>query len=546
MDNENLSKEEIKKRIDEVVERLNSEEYINEIMGILEKLHETNPEYNLFNEEAKYYQNFMFKNRGFLGEVRKKIKLYFKPKEVFKGLEKMEEKLPDGIYFLIFKDMEVGGYRGYRSYYVKDEGSGWSVFKLEDVYDSEIVLFGLYYMVKYKGEIYDVETELPNKNLYTYLYCGRGCMWMPPVVFNAIWPVVRKHIRKIMREVFKMDIGEEIEEESSNQNENIDISQQDGKAIKQFIEKGISDTICWWIKYILWSYSVANILIEKLNFTFAMAFSTRTIRIGLRYITSAKKRAIIFLPKPTVLPKQILIQKPEDVKQIPKGVYPIIRYQSDQISFAITPNTEVVLMVDDRMRKNFLTIDTEPISPFGLEFVIVENNNITRYSILNFKKELREMAKEQFNRPSISGLRPVYWWLEHTYYLPEVLFLRLVNQEKMQREEYVINFMEKFGNSEVWFDWVKTVKNEYDNLSIDENIRVIEWEELHKMHGIWYIKGEFKGNEVPIVDIGNKQRVLKVKLTKAIKKLIDTDNEEIPTFIVVWPDETIGLVVIKR
>jgi hypothetical protein len=540
MDREN--KEEIQKIIDEITERLNSEEYINEIMSVLEKLKKGNPEYKLFNEEAKnYHRIFLLQatSRGYITEIRKKTRVYFKVEETFKNLKELENKLPDGIYLLIFKDMKTGSGYDERAYYVKDEGSSWSVFKLENTYDKEIVLFGLYYLVKYRDAIYDVITELPNNNkqFYLYLHCGEGCMWMPQVVFNAIWPIVRKHIRKIMREVLKIDIGEEIEEETLNQDENIDISQQ----VEQFVEKSINDTICWWIKYIVWAYSVPNILIQKLIERFYTTFTSRSIRAGLRYIISSNRRTIIFFPKPVILPKQIFIQKPEDIKQIPEGVYPIIRYQRDQFSFAITPNTEVVFAVDERMKRAFSSIDEEPISPFGLDFVFVKNNNITRYSILNFKEDLREMAKEQFNNPRISGLRPTYWWLERSYYLPEVLFLRLVNQEiKIQQEEYAINFMEKFG-SEEWFDWVKTVKSEYSNLSVDENVKVIEWDELRKMRGVWHIKGDIKEDEIPIVEIGNKQKVLKVKIPKSIKNLLL--SEEKPTFIVVWPDETMGLVI---
>jgi hypothetical protein len=540
MEKENLSEEEIQKIIDEITERLNSEEYINEIMSVLEKLEKGNPEYKLFNEEAKsYHRIFLLRttSRGYITEIRKKTKVYFPVKDTFKNLKEIKNKLPDGIYLLIFKDMKTGSGYDERAYYVKDEGSSWSVFKLENTYDKEIVLFGLYYMVKYKDAIYDVITELPNKQFYLYLHCGEGCMWMPQVVFNAIWPIVRKHIRKIMREVLKIDIGETIEEETLNQDENINISQQ----VEQFVEKGINDTICWWIKYIIWAYSVPNILIEKLISRFHTTFTARSIREGLRYGISLDRRAIIFFPKPTVLPKQIVIQKPEDIKQIPEGVYPIIGYQREQFSFALTPNTEVIFVVDTRMKRAFSTIDEEPISPFGLDFVFVKNNNITRYSILNFREDLREMAKMQFNNPSISGLRPTYWWLGRKYYLPEVLFLRLVNQEnKVQQEEYTINFMEKFY-SKGWFDWVKTVKDEHSNLPIDENVKVIEWDELRKMRGIWYIKGDFKEDNVLIVEVGNKQMVLQVKIPTSIKKLIL--SEEKPTFIVVWSDETIGIVI---
>jgi len=518
------TRDEIYEIIDEIEKRLNSEEYINEIMSTLEKLAKENPEYKLFNEEAKNYHYFILLNkRGYLTEVRKKTRVYFKSEETFKDIDEAIEKLPDGIYLLVFRDLRATGGYGYRTYFVKDNGDSWSIFKIEDskgVWTIPTVLFELFYLVKYKDDIFYVITKLPNKQFYLYLFCGIQCHWMPPVVFNAIWPVVRKNIRKIMREVLNIDIKEEI----PNQNENIQTQTQKlTQSEEESIMKGVITTLCWWPKYIPNTYLLPYIQIDQYSYNWTSGH-------------------VHIFPKPTFLPNQIHIRKPEDIKNIPEGVYPVIRYHpygDMQIVFAISPDTEVVFHDSHTFKEIKENVYAEPLKIYGLDLIFIQNGFIKRYNIMNYNKKWDKQKHI-----------PTYWKGVYIgvsiFYLPEVVFRHLMGEKiELQQEpfvsEIIANIQFKKGK---YYQWLNTVFEKYKNIPVSNDLEVVGFLDLHKMSGVWCvikreynIDGKYETNAVVIANMREPNKVFRVIIPwQKLRKIVHWDLK----FITVWPDGTIG------
>jgi hypothetical protein len=511
-------------KLEEIKKRLNSEEYINEIMSTLEKLERENQEYKLFNEEAKNYHYFILEGKyRYLAEAKKKARVYFKPSETFKK----EKDLPEGIYLLIANNIQDG-----KTYYIKYEEDGWSVVEITESRIAPPVLFELAYVIKLEDAGVLVITKLPSRKFYLYLFCGldKPCNWMPPVVFNAIWPVFRKHIKKIMQEV--LNVREEKEEEMKEKvkeeiqrDKNTEISQDDeeDKRIKETILKGVITTLCWWPKYISSAYLVPKIEPE-------------TYRYGWN------KGHVHIFPKPTFLPNQIHIHKPEDIKNIPEGVYPAIRYHEygdQQIVFAISPDTEVVFH-DKRIFKEYTKyVYARPLERYGLDLIGV-GEAIVRHNIVDFNSKW-DNPKQNMT---------TYWEGVYNglsmYYLPEVVFRHLMGEKIEPKQEPFVS--EIINNINVYYEehleWLNPIINEYNNISIDdENMEIVEFLDLHKIPGAWYVSkvefkidGDYKKNAIVIVSMKEPSKIFKVMVPWQIVKKVHSNV----IFITVWPDGTIG------
>jgi hypothetical protein len=579
--------DETEKIIKEVEKRLNSKEYINEIVSVLEKLEE-NPEYKSFTEEAKSYHYLLRRYlRGYLTEARRKTEVYFKTKESFDN----DDELPDGIYLLIFRDMRATSGYDHRTYYVRDKGDNWDIVKIEEEnYAIPTVIFELAYLVKYKDEGFYVITKLPYRRFYLYMPCNvHACHWMPPVVFNAIWPVVRKHIRKIMREVLKINVEEKAEEEISNkeqsqtqeltqkkkmtkqlQKESEEQKQLQTKEIKQIenlfnkqLEKNLEIVFCKWNEYVKDAYLLPYITNDEIK------------EKGVSYnhpVHINGKVSLIrgwaqIIPKPVFLPKQIHIKDPDEIKQIPEGVYPIIRfYQFEEeksrkidrkLFFALSPNTEVVFEINQQTEK-FLghLLQAERLRPlsYSPEFAIVWNNTIIFRNLLDFDEEFKQIIMSDFSLENFQ-YSSSYWVIRNNngymYYLPEVLFLFLAGENVKPKEEPFVAEMilNSQKMSQDWYNWVQSISDKYNKFYVDnEKLKTIEFSELHKMPGTWYVK-EIKKHyqnpqiykldyyELVIVNMRNKERIFKVR---ANFELHLEEDDVGRVFITVWPDGTIG------
>ncbi len=532
-------------KLDEIKKRLNSEEYINEIMSTLEKLERESQEYKSFNEEAKNYHYFILEGKHrYLAEAKNKARMYFKPSETFKR----EKDLPEGIYLLISKNIQDG-----KTYYIKDERDGWSVVEITESSIVPTVLFELAYVIKLEDVRLFAITKLPNRKFYLYLFCGldKPCLWMPPVVFNAIWPVVRKNIRKIMREVFKIDVEEKHKEEIQNQNENIKTSQDDienkeqpqtqqltqsdeearkEKAkiqLKENIIKGVITTFCWWPKYTQDAYLLPYINVDG----------------GFRY-GWAKGHVHIF-PKPTFLPNQIHIRKPEDIKNIPEGVYPAIRfhhYGGDKVVFAISPDTEVVFHDSRIFRDMTEWVFAKPLEMYGLDLIIIFNGFMKRRNIVEYNRKWDDRKHKH---------RPTYWEGVYNglsmFYLPEIIFRHLMGEKiEPKQEPFVSEIIANIQDQTLkeYHEWLDPIVEKYKNIPISDDVEIVGFLDLHKMPGAWYVQkverkidGDYKNNEIVIVNMRETDKAFRVRTPWQIFKIATCGSLK---FITVWPDGTIG------
>jgi len=506
-------------KLDEIKKRLNSEEYINEIMSTLEKLERESQEYKLFNEEAKNYHYFILEGKHrYLAEAKNKARVYFKPSETFKR----EKDLPEGIYLLISKNIQDG-----KTYYVKDEGDGLSVVEITEISIVPTVLFELAYVIKLEDVRLFAITKLPNRKFYLYLFCGldKPCNWMPTVVFNAIWPVVRKHIKKIMQEVLNVrEKNEEKTKEEKPQEEEIR-KEKARRQLKENITKGLITTFCWWPKYTQDAYLLPYINVD-----------------GGFYYGWTKGHVHIF-PKPTFLPNQIHIRKPEDIKNIPEGVYPAIRfhpYGDEQLVFAISPDTEVVFHDSRIFREIKEYVFAKPLEIYGLDLIIILNGFMKRRNIVEYNRK--------WDNPKHI---PTYWEGVYNglsmFYLPEVIFRKLMGEKiEFQQEPFVSEIIANIQvqKDKEYHEWLDPIVEKYKNIPVSDDVEIVGFLDLHKMPGAWYVQkverkidGDYKNNEIVIVNMRETDRAFRVRVPWQIFEIASCGTLK---FITVWPDGTIG------
>lgn len=324
------------------------------------------------------------------------------------------------------------------------------------------------------------------------------------------------------------------------------------------VEQNLEIVFCKWNEYIQNAYLLPNIVYDEASWEHSYSYPYCVVD---RFI----RGNVLFIPKPVFLPKQIYIKDPDNIKQIPEGIYPIIRlykhYQEKRgkqeeldkgIVFAISPNTEVVFEI------NYLTEDIfkEPTetkwfktSDKGLDFIIVWNNNIIPRNMLNFDEDVRKaMSLDRIYKYS-----SLYWRIEnkngYMYYLPEPLFLLLMGENVKPKEEpfvaeLILNSQKSWDE---WNDWVKSIANKYNNIEVDnEKLEVVELSDLHKMPGTWYVKEikkyfrePYKLDYYELVIINMKENKKKFKVKTDFNWHLREDDVG-RVFITVWSDGAIG------
>jgi len=586
--------------IKKIEEYLNSEDYKQELISALRKLLEENPKYKEFNEFAKIYYPKLLARKNVPSEVHQRKEeywLYDKEGEdrIFSFYKETEVQQLQGVYLVVYKWYEkVPSYqylhwayvvsrkgvdrRGNEQFYVRAIGENFGVRNMP------YTVSGLVYFVFFnKDNYYFLTTELP-RELYTYLYCGtseKSCIWMPKMVLKVIWPIFQKMAEKIKREILepvmegKEDILEitEIKEEKQKvvelkQEEQKQLQTEEIKRIENLfnkqVERYLEIVFCKWREYTQNAYLLP--FAKKGSF---VIYYPSSIWKGGDYFIRAD---FSIYPKHTYLPKQIYIKDPKDINQIPEGIYPIIRFYDSTIDpkivFAISPNTEVVFEINNQT-KNVLKDPyqrkwNKPLTTFALDFAIVWNNTITLRNLLDFDLDFEKaITKTSINYNYLS----VYWssetddggWMS---YLPEVLFLHLVdgNVKPPKEEPFIAELILNSQKSwDEWNKWVKSLIYKYSNIIIDnEKLKVIELSSLRKMTGVWYVKSiemkedkeyneyrkefiKYFMHEIVIVNIRNENEIFKIK-HKSINAMASIGKPIDRLFIVVWPDETIGFV----
>jgi hypothetical protein len=585
--------------IKKIEEYLNSEDYKQELISALRKLLEENPKYKEFNEFAKIYYPKLLARKNVPSEVHQRKEeywLYDKEGEdrIFSFYKETEVQQLQGVYLVVYKWYEkVPSYqylhwayvvsrkgvdrRGNEQFYVRAIGENFGVRNMP------YTVSGLVYFVFFnKDNYYFLTTELP-RELYTYLYCGtseKSCIWMPKMVLKVIWPIFQKMAEKIKREILepvmegKEDILEitEIKEEKQKvvelkQEEQKQLQTEEIKRIENLfnkqVERYLEIVFCKWNEYVKNAYLLPYITNDETGDGFVSYHHPVYINGKVSLIRGWAQ----IIPKPVFLPKQIHIKNPDEIKQIPEGVYPIIRlYQFEEeksqkidrkLFFALSPNTEVVFEINQQTEK-FLghLLQAKWLKPlsYSPEFAIVWNNTIIFRNLLDFDKEFREIIIYDFSFKDFQ-YSSSYWVIRnengYMYYLPEVLFLHLVGENVKPKEEPFV--AELILNSEKWsqdwYNWVQSIADKYNKVYFDnDKLKTIEFSDLHKMPGVWYVK-EIKIHyrnpriykldyyELVIINMRNKERIFKVRADFDLR-LREEDAGRV--FITVWPDGTIG------
>jgi hypothetical protein len=300
------------------------------------------------------------------------------------------------------------------------------------------------------------------------------------------------------------------------------------RQLEESIMKGVITTFCWWPKYTQEAYLMPN------------------IRDDFRY--GWRKGHVHIFPKPTFLPNQIHIRKPEDIKNIPEGIYPQIRchhYGGDRVVFAISPDTEVVFHDSRAFKEVEEGVYAKPLEMYGLDLIVIWNGTIKRYNIVDFNKK--------WDNPKH---RPTYWEGVYEglsmYYLPEVIFRRLMDEKIEPKQEpfineivnEIINGIDADVSHREYEEWLQPIVDRYKNIPINDDLPIVGFLDLHKMPGAWFVRkverkidGDYKNNAMYIVNMKEPNQIFRVGLPWQIPKI--TNSWE-PTFITVWPDGTIG------
>jgi hypothetical protein len=564
-------------------EIVKSDEFKQRLIHWLKMKADENPRYSKY---ASIIRDMI--TSDITGEFRRRIKQYLYLRYILNGKQEVLKHIPTGVYPIVYKKAEKnktetwialskGTEKEIKLYAVK-------VINLDEKIDAKFPsIFNVAFLVVNPNDVEYLEVDLDNnKDFPVYAKCDENCRWMPEEVLNIIkivfMEIIEKKLyeeeklksqwtkekeEKFMKETMKVLAGalkgqlpekKQIQpKEEENQLENLFYKQ---------VEQNLEIVFCKWNEYIQNAYLLPNVVYDE---AFSNNYSYPYCVVN-RFIWGD----VLFIPKPVFLPKQIYIKDPDDIKQIPEGIYPIIRlYNFSQESkstkqqvgkglvFALSPNTEVVFEI------NYLTEDIfkDPseskwfgVSNKGLDFAIVWNNNIMRRNILDFDKDVRKaLSLDRIYKSSSS-----YWKISnkngYMYYLPEPLFLLLMGENVKPKEEPFV--AELILNSQInwkeWNNWVKSIANKYNNIKVDnENLSVIELTDLHKMYGAWYVKEikrhfskpyELDYYELVIINMREEGKIFKLK-TNFDLDLREDDVGRV--FITVWSDGAIGRWILK-
>jgi hypothetical protein len=598
---------------DEVVQKikeyLNSEDYKQELVSALQKLLKENPKYKEFNEFVKQYYPRLILRKNVPREVHRwKEEYWLYDKEngkdrVFSFYKENEAHQLQGVYLVIYKWYEKVRSHDYLhwAYVVSRKGvdkNGRERFYVGAIGENfgvrniPYTVNGLVYFVFFnKNKYYFITTELP-RELYTYLYCGTSekiCLWMPEMVLKVIWPIFQKMVEKIKREVFGSVIKEKTEHiEQTKQEEILEISeikeekqeivelkqdeqtQSQTEEIKQLenlfnkqVEKNLEIIFCKWNEYVKNAYLLPYITNDEIGGVYVRYNHPVHINGKVSLIRGFAQ----IIPKPVFLPKQIHIKNPDEIQQIPEGVYPIIRfYQFEErrsqkmdrkLVFALSPNTEVVFEINQQTEK-FLgrLLIAKWLKPLSYipSFAIVWNNTIIFRNLLDFDEEFKQIIVYDFSHKDFQ-YSSSYWVIRkesgYIYYLPEVLFLFFADENVKPREEPFVAEMILNSQKGVqeWYNWVQSIADKYNKVYVDnEKLKTIEFSDLHKMPGAWYVK-EIKKHyrnprlykldyyELVIIDMRDKEKIFKVRADFELGLMEENVGR---VFITVWPDGTIG------
>jgi hypothetical protein len=600
--------------IKKIKEYLNSEDYKQELISALRKLLNENPKYKEFNEFAKRYYPKLIMRKNVPSEVHRwKEEYWLSDKEgsewlVMSFYKKTNTHQLRGVYLVAYKWYEkVPGHEyEHNAYVVSRKGvdrNGNERFYVRfigeefGVRNMPYTVSGLVYFVFLnKDNYYFITTELP-RELYTYLYCGTSekvCIWMPEMVLKAIWPIFQKMAEKIKREIFgsviegkaehieetKQEEILEITEIKEEKQEVMELKQEEQKQLQteeikrienlfnKRVERNLEIVFCKWNEYVKNAYLLPYIT----NDDYGDRFVSYHHPVHINGKVSLIRGWAQIIPKPVFLPKQIHIKNPDEIKQIPEGVYPIIRlYQFEEeksqkidrkLFFALSPNTEVVFEINQQTEK-FLghLLQAKWLIPlsYSPEFAIVWNNTIIFRNLLDFDEEFRQIIMYDFSNKNFQ-YSSSYWVIRkengYMYYLPEVLFLHLVGENVKPKEEPFVAEMilNSQKRSQDWYNWVQSIADKYNKVYFDnDKLKTIEFSDLHKMPGVWYVK-EIKIHyrnpriykldyyELVIINMRDKEKIFKVR---ADFDLGLTEKDVGRVFITVWPDGTIGRWVIE-
>jgi hypothetical protein len=531
MDNENLQPEGVKIFDTELAKEIvKSKEFKEEILRKLQIASGSNTKYSSIITDLSL--------SNITGKFKRRMNKYLYVRYTLRGKQEVLKHIPPGAYPIIYKKTDknktetwIAANRGSKLFAV-------IIINLDDEIDAKFPsIFNVAFLIIHSNDVEYLEIELDNNKDYpVYAKCGENCRWMPEDVLDIIKSILYDNIKNKLYE----------EEQSKSQ-----WTEEKDKQLENLFNKQVERTLeivfCKWNDYVKNAYLLPYMFPEN-HYKHLECGSDNFI-----------KGSALIIPKPTFLPKQIHIKDPDEIKQIPEGIYPVIRlYQfssykkrgpeeiKKEIVFALSPNTEVVFEI------NYLTQDIfknpyEPkrfrLLPNNFEFVFVWNNSIIRRRLLDFDEGYQyshfywiiEKKKES--------------WYEYMYYLPEVLFLHIVGENvKPQVEPFIAELIlnsQKSWNE--WNNWAKSIANKYNSIEVDnEKLEIIEFSHLHKMPGAWYVKEikkhyfapyELDYYELVIINMREENKMFKLKADFDLHLREDDVGR---VFITVWPDGTIG------
>jgi hypothetical protein len=530
------------------IEIVKSKEFKEELLRKLEIASGLDTTYSSIIEDLRW--------SDITGQFRRRTKKYLYVRYTLRGKQEVLKHIPPGAYPIIYKKTDKNKTETWIAVNRGQKLSTVIIINLDDEIDAKFPsIFNVAFLLVNPNDVEYLEIELDNnKNFPVYAKCGENCRWMPEKVLDIIKSILYDDIKNKLYE--EEQARSQWTEEKDKQLENL---------FNKQVEKNLEIVFCKWNEYVKNAYLLPHITYDD---SFEQNYYNHLDCGSNRFIQGIA----LIIPKPIFLPKQIHIKDPDEIKQIPEGIYPVIRlYQfsynkrrgpqeiKKEIVFALSPNTEVVFEI------NYLTEDVfkNPyeqkwfkLSPKNLEFAVVWNNSIMRRRLLDFNNEFIKRRMDNLSRQK-SQYSSLYWridkkkesWYEYMYYLPEVLFLHLVGENVKPKEEpfvaeLILNSQKSWKE---WNDWAKSIANKYNNIEVDnEKLEVLEFSQLHKMPGAWYVKNikkhywapyELDYYELVIINMREENKMFKLKADFDLHLREDDVGR---VFITVWPDGTIG------